>query len=95
MAAGALLALFRVGDRSALEWLPVLWRWSGEGGGKPNVWLAPLTPGPAGAPATPPLPPALAGQVLVAAGGDADAPVGVVHDQRGRTYAASLRVSAI
>lgn len=93
MALGAGLVLVRVGDRNALEWLPVLWRWSGESAGKPKVWFAPLTRGDAAAPAAPVFPPAMAGQVLLVAGEDTASPVGVVHDQKGRTYAASLRVS--
>ncbi len=86
------LALARIGGRSLLEWVPSVWRWVRSGGGKPKVWLAPLTHGGASAPTTPQLPPPLDGQVILAAG-ENDRPVAVVHDTKGDTYAASLRVS--
>jgi len=90
---GAALALIRIGDRSVLEWVPSVWRWANSGGGKGKVWLAPLTGASPDAVATPPLPPPIDGQVFVVAGGDTGPPVGVVHDQRGDTFAATLRVS--
>ena len=90
---GGAMALVRVGGRSLLEWVPSVWRWAGSGGGKGKVWLAPLTRGTAEAATTPPLPPAIDGQVILVAGEETGPPVGVVHDQKGDTYAASLRVA--
>jgi hypothetical protein len=90
---GGVLALVRVGGRSLLEWVPSVWRWARSGGGKAKVWLAPLTASSAEASATPPLPPPIDGQVILVAGEETGRPVGVVHDRKGDTYAASLRVA--
>ena len=78
------LGLVRIGGRSLLEWVPSVWRWARTGGGKGQVWLAPLTRAASPWATTPPLPPPLDGQVILVAGEDRGAPVAVVHDQRGR-----------
>ena len=90
---GGLLALVRIGGRSVLEWVPSVWRWARSGGSRGQVWLAPLTRSTDQALTTPPLPPPIAGQVLVVAGADTGPAVGVVHDHKGDTYAATLRVA--
>lgn len=88
----AMLALVRIGGRSLLEWVPSVWRWARSGGGKAQVWLAPLTRGNSPLVTTPALPPPLDGQVILVAGEDNAAPVAVVHDQRADTFAATLKV---
>jgi hypothetical protein len=88
-----LLALVRIGGRSVLEWVPSVWRWARSGGGKGQLWLAPLTRANLGEVATPPLPPPLDGQVILVAGEDSAAPIAVVHDEKADTYAATLRVT--
>ena len=84
--------MVRIGGRSVLEWVPSVWRWA-RSGGRGRVWLAPLTRSTDQVLTTPPFPPPIAGQVLLVAGADTGPPVGVVHDQKGDTYAATLRVA--
>ncbi|HEX2187007.1 MAG TPA: hypothetical protein VHN78_16040, partial [Chloroflexota bacterium] len=62
MAVCVLLALVHIGGRSVLEWVPSVWRWARSGGGKGQLWLAPLIRANVGQVATPPLPPPLDGQ---------------------------------
>jgi hypothetical protein len=93
MAVCAVLALVRIGGRSVLEWVPLVWRWVRSGGGKGQLWLAPLTGANLAEVATPPLPPPLDGQVILVAGEDSVAPIAVVHDENADTYAATLRVT--
>ena len=87
------LALVRVGGRSLLECVPSVWRWARSGGAKGQVWLAPLSGTNGEVFTTPALPPPIAGQVIVVAGEDTGSPLAVVHDQKGDTYAASVRVA--
>ena len=93
MGACVVLALVRIGGRSVLEWVPSVRRWARSGGGKGQLWLAPLTRANLGEVATPPLPPPLDGQVMLVAGEDSEAPVAVVHDEKADSYAATLRVT--
>ncbi len=93
MLVAAVLGLVKVGGRSLLECIPSVWRWARSGGGKGKVWLAPLSNANHEAVATPAFPPPLAGQVFLVAGEETGRPVAVVHDQKGDTYAASLRVA--
>src|SRR5439155_8808255 len=95
VALGLLAAFVRVGGQPILEVAPpALAFWLGRARGRQR-WLAPL-PVPVDG-LTPPLPPCLAGQELLAVDGTrfglGSGEVAVVADRRAGTYAATIRVA--
>jgi hypothetical protein len=86
IALGAALAFTRVGGQPLLEAAPPAIDWLARRARREHRWLAPL-PLPVDG-LTPPLPPGLAGQVLLNAGG-----VAVVCDRRTGRYSATIRVT--
>ncbi len=88
----ALVALVPLSGLPLVEWGGPMLRWARSGGRKGQRWFAPLLAINGPPVTTPTLPPAMAGQEVLACESRGE-PAAVVHDKKAGNFAATLRVS--
>ena len=91
LAVAGALALGRLGGRPLVEWTPHALRWAAQR--RTRTWFAPLPTLVGPAVTSPPLPPPLDAQVVLAVPGPGGGEMAVVADRDAGTLAATLRVA--